>query len=76
MNKREAVEHLQKRLAKMNGGDRVAWSLEDRAAVSLLCIGAAQQPRAGDVCKTHAKDYTITLGNGSKICSFCGRTRA
>lgn len=32
--------------------------------------------RAGDVCKAHSKDYTITLGNGSRICSFCGRTRA
>ena len=43
MTKQQAIEHLQKRLYRMNMGIALAWSLEDRAAVSLLCIDTIRQ---------------------------------
>jgi len=26
-------------------------------------------------CKKHSRDYTITLGNGARVCSYCGHPR-
>lgn len=37
--------------------------------------GLQLTPDAADECKRHSKDYTIVLGNGARICSYCGRPR-
>ena len=58
MNLEEAIEHLQKRLAMLNMGQRLEWSLDDRSAASLVCMEVRPTPRAPDVAK----------------CSVCGET--
>jgi len=42
MSKDEAIKHLQYRLSAISTNRRATWSLKDRAAVSVLCIDAAQ----------------------------------
>jgi hypothetical protein len=39
----DAITHLQERLAALNMGNRLVWSLDDCSAVSLVCIILQQQ---------------------------------
>jgi len=47
METKDAVSHLQNRLSKAMSS-RISWSLNDRAAVSKLCIEAAEHPLHDD----------------------------
>jgi len=63
METKDAVSHLQNRLSKAMSS-RISWSLNDRAAVSKLCIEAAEHPlhddssvRCAECGKSYGKDH-------------------
>lgn len=56
METKDAVSHLQNRLSKAMSS-RISWSLNDRAAVSKLCIEAAEHPLHDDLADPYPCDY-------------------
>lgn len=62
-------------LFKELGGMKSQNARTVRALIERAGIGRQPTKRAGDECDScHDKTY-ITLGNGSVICWYCGRTR-
>jgi hypothetical protein len=72
MNKLQAIRHVRWRLSLANEGYRITWSLKDRAAVSSLCIDAAEQSVQSDGAWDCPKCGYFNIDDA---CGKCGDAR-